>query len=212
MSMMASKLGFGYDLGYQRCPNLWGRDPAGYVVDACADLPLGARVLDLGCGEGKNAAYAATRGHHVVAVDGSSRALANANQLFAGVDGVEWRHSEASVFLRQDARQYELIICTGLLHCLPDEISAHTVIDLCSAHLHPSGIFVFSAFNSRRQELFGHEPGFCPLLLPHENLVAAIEMAGLTILKVTDSDLLDIHPHIAIEHIHSITRVVAFCA
>ena len=46
------------------------------------------RVLDLGCGEGKNAAFLASRGALVEAIDSSELALANARSAWPSAENV----------------------------------------------------------------------------------------------------------------------------
>ncbi len=207
--MMGETLGFGYDEGYRRCPNLWGLAPARQVVEACARFASPVEALDIGCGEGKNTAYVARLGHHVLAVDGSLAALRNANELFGAVAGVRWVHSEALAFLRSCPRQFQLIICTGVVHCMPDDQSAEHLVALLAERLCGGGHLVLSSFNDRRQDLFGHEPGFRPLLRSHAELLQSLVRGGFAICSSSDTDLQDLHPHIGIAHVHSITRVLA---
>ena len=76
-------------------------------------------VLELGCGDGVNAVFMASRGCEVTAVDVSATALemARAKQREAGVE-VEW--VEGDVFeLEPPTEPYELVFDRGLLHHLP---------------------------------------------------------------------------------------------
>lgn len=59
------------------------------LVWLMAQLPKGARVLDLGCGPGHHATHLAKGGMDVLAIDASSEMVARAGQ----VDGVEARHA-----------------------------------------------------------------------------------------------------------------------
>jgi 2-polyprenyl-3-methyl-5-hydroxy-6-metoxy-1,4-benzoquinol methylase len=60
----------GYDDGYSRCACFWGRSPGSLVQRFIAKVPCkGLRVIDLGCGEGKNAYALAHAGALVTAVD-----------------------------------------------------------------------------------------------------------------------------------------------
>lgn len=201
-------IGPGYDAGYRACRNFWGREPARNVVRAADLLPPGFCV-DLGCGEGKNAAYVASLGFEVVAVDSSRAALSNAAALFGEVRGIEWIKGDALECLKTEKRKVDLAICTGMAHCLGHEEDLSLLFQLCAQRLTDDGLLVFSAFNGRRQELEGHEPHFRPLLVPHDTLVLLAHEAGLAVLKLTDCDLLDNHPHIGIPHHHSITRFIA---
>ncbi len=69
---------------------LWRAEPNRFLVDATADLEPGT-VLDVACGEGRNAIWLAERGWRATGADFSSVALEKARRLAAsrGVD-VEW--------------------------------------------------------------------------------------------------------------------------
>ena len=200
-------LGFGYDIGY-RNGLLWRRLPAKHVVKACETVKSPALCLDLGCGEGKNAVFVASLGIDVVAVDGSQFALQNARKFSGEIRNIEWLHCEANAFLKQDIRSYELIICTGIAHCVSNASILADLLMLCSRKIKPAGFFVFSSFNERRQDLSGHEKDFSPLLLPHLQLLVMIAQAGLSVVDSSDDDIDDLHPHIGIRHVHSITRAL----
>jgi 2-polyprenyl-3-methyl-5-hydroxy-6-metoxy-1,4-benzoquinol methylase len=76
-------------------------------------------VLELGCGDGVNAVFMASRGCEVTAVDVSPTALemARSKQREAGVE-VEW--VEGDVFDLDPAREpHDLVFDRGLLHHLP---------------------------------------------------------------------------------------------
>ncbi len=55
----------------------WGGGANAILIDVSASLPVGT-ALDLGCGEGSDAPWLATRGWRVTAVDVSATALARA--------------------------------------------------------------------------------------------------------------------------------------
>ena len=55
------------------------------VLDILARRPAGARIFELGCGNGANAALLAGRGHDVVGIDPSSSGIAIANRDFPQV-------------------------------------------------------------------------------------------------------------------------------
>jgi 2-polyprenyl-3-methyl-5-hydroxy-6-metoxy-1,4-benzoquinol methylase len=98
--MEAQKNTGGYDDGYACCDCFWGTSPGSLVKTFLEENPrlYGFRVLDLGCGEGKNAAAFAKSGASVVAVDCSSRALANGQKAFSGL-GIDWQLSDAQSYL-----------------------------------------------------------------------------------------------------------------
>src|SRR3954453_10231067 len=83
----------GYDDGYSACPCFWGTRPGTLVrqiADRLSDF-RGLRVLDAGCGEGKNAVFLSELGATVLATDVSVRAIANARAAWGPTPGIEWR-------------------------------------------------------------------------------------------------------------------------
>ncbi|GGL12416.1 class I SAM-dependent methyltransferase [Mangrovihabitans endophyticus] len=83
-----------WDARYAESDRIWSGQPNVVLVREVADETPG-RALDLGCGEGADAVWLASRGWRVTAVDISSVALQRAAQhaADAGVaDRVDWRH------------------------------------------------------------------------------------------------------------------------
>lgn len=109
--------------------------PSAEVIEAADRLPAGARALDLGCGDGRNALFLASQGFNVTATDISPVAIAKVRQ-FA---------SERALVIHastQDFRgfvfeaEYDLIVSMGCLHLIEREdwgpllqrIQAHTAV------------------------------------------------------------------------------------
>jgi SAM-dependent methyltransferase len=102
-------------------PLQWeSRNPVGALVELFDRQDFAPRrVLELGCGDGVNALFMASRGCRVTAVDVSATALelARGKQSEAGVE-VEW--VEGDVFeLPSPAEPYDFVFDRGLLHHLP---------------------------------------------------------------------------------------------
>src|SRR5262245_13156547 len=76
----------------------------------------GLEVVDLGCGEGKNAYAFATAGARVSAIDCSEAALVNAQREFPH-PSIKWINSDAEAFLLK-SEPFDIAIIYGLLHCL----------------------------------------------------------------------------------------------
>jgi cyclopropane fatty-acyl-phospholipid synthase-like methyltransferase len=162
------------------------------------------RVLDLGAGEGKNAAWLTSMGAEVEAVELSSHAIHNGKAAFG--ENVTWINDDAMKIWREPG-SYDLVIAYGLLHCLP---SAEIILKLMTrmrAWTAADGRCVVVAFNSRRQELEAAHPGFKPTLLAHSEYIQGFE--GWAIEHESDRDLTETHPDLRIEHTHSMTRIVA---
>ena len=99
-----------------------------------------------------------------------------------------------------------MVIAYGLLHCLPSAAEVHDLITRLQNATRQSGYNVICAFNDRHQELHAH-PGFSPSLLSHADYLA--RYASWKMLKESDSDLTERHPHNNLEHTHSMTRILA---
>ena len=206
--MNNDELGPGYDPGYRACPCFWGISPSTLVQHA-ASLVVGHSGLDIGCGEGKNAAYLASIGFRVKAVDSSAYALRNARALFGEGADIQWFRSDANTFLRGLTDTFDIAVSTGIAHCLSSIEDVTAMLEMLGKVVRPGGTFALSSFNDTFQDLRGHEPEFRPLLLSHTGLLDEIHEAGFDILTESNSLLSDLHPHIGIRHSHSITRVVA---
>ena len=196
----------GYDDGYSTCPCFWGKIPGSLVREFLANNPsqVGRAVLDLGCGEGKNANAFASAGASVDAVDCSALAIANGRTAFTNPK-INWIRSDAVEHLKE-CRSYDSIILYGLLHCLrsADEIAELTALALRKTK--SGGIHFVVAFNEGAHDLSAH-PEFRPILVSHAFYCELYKEH--VILSATDTILLETHPHNQIPHFHSLTRIIA---
>jgi tellurite methyltransferase len=197
----------GYDDGYSACPCFWGTEPGSFVrlLAKHFEHVSGRRVLDIGCGEGKNAAFFAQQGALVDAVDLSELAIRNGQKQWGHLTGICWRVSDARITEFQ-SQHYDVVVAYGLLHCLASATEVLSVLRRLQDATVSDGYLVLCAFNSRRQDLSAH-PGFNPCLLSHADYLCAF--SGWEIVNDSDSDLTERHPHNDIEHTHALTRLVA---
>ena len=103
---------------YEAAAELYGAQPNQFVAAELADLDP-RRVLDLGCGQGRNAVWLASRGHQVTGIDLSDVGIDQARRLAArsGVD-VDFRREDV-VANWEPTEQYDLVVLSYMQ--LPDE-------------------------------------------------------------------------------------------
>jgi thioredoxin reductase len=97
---------------YRAHPHIWSRRPNAQLVAHASGLAPGS-ALDLGCGEGADAIWLASRGWQVVAVDFSTTALerAAANAAEAGAEiaaRITWVHADLTEWVPEPSR-YDLV-------------------------------------------------------------------------------------------------------
>jgi len=195
----------GYDQGYRAIMGFWGTAPASLVARFLSVHDVhGLRVLDVGAGEGKNAAAFALMGAQVDAIECSSAAIENGLQLFPDAR-INWIQTDAMEH-PYPRRFYDVVVCYGLLHCLPSEIAAQRLVVALQESLKEGGTMFVVAFNNGSHDLSAH-PGFEPLLLSHDWFIRQFEDWRME--SITDSILFETHPHNQIPHHHSLTRLSA---
>lgn len=103
------------------------------------------RVLELGCGHGRNALRLARLGCEVDAVDFSREAIAWARER-AGKAGLQVNFIQDSIFrIAVQPASYDSVYDCGCFHHLPPH-RRKTYVDLVSAALKPDGVFSLVCF------------------------------------------------------------------
>lgn len=195
----------GYEDGYNGAERLWPTAPGSLVQWLREHTEVsGLRVLDLGAGEGSNAAWLDEQGSRVRAVEISAVALGHARAEYPDTR-VEW--IQGSVIDEQhDPNSFDLVIAYGLLHCLSREESVELTHRI-QRWTRPGGHNIVVAFNDRDQQMSKAHPGFRPTLESHWTYLTRYRDWQLRF--ATDEDLHETHPHNGIPHKHSMTRIVA---
>lgn len=152
----------------------------------------GGRLADVGCGSGEITREVAERGYTVVASDVSPSMVAATRQLCAGLPVTTTRQDART--LRLDARAFDIVHCSWVLHWLDDIDHA---LDTMARALAPGGALVLQWSRGKKirdgsdivedvmnrprwRDRLADTP-FAMRQHPADEVVARLETAGLTI-------------------------------
>ena len=135
-----------YDKRYQTEGYYWGLAPNNLCYEIMRLKPPTKpyKVLDIGCGEGKDAVFLARNGYDVTAFDVSEQGLSKAREL-ANHCGVEIDFFKADVRDFRLETDYDIIFSSGVFHYIPNELR-ESVIDSLKTHTTANGINVINVF------------------------------------------------------------------
>lgn len=103
-----------------RLDTFGGGQPEKDVVEISGRMKPGLNALDLGCGEGRNALYLASKGFNTTAVDISISGIQKLNDL-AGKNNVNIDAFVCDMREYSFNKAFDLIVCSGCLHLIKRE-------------------------------------------------------------------------------------------
>lgn len=135
-----------YDKRYGNEEYYWGLKPNNLCYEIMRIKPpvKPYKVIDIGCGEGKDAVFLARNGYDVTAFDASEQGLSKAREL-ADTYGVKVDFFKADVRDFRLEANYDIIFSSGVFHYIPLELRENVVNNL-KAHTTTNGINVVNVF------------------------------------------------------------------
>ncbi len=135
-----------YDNRYDTEEYYWGLEPNSLCYEIMRMKPPTKpyKVLDIGCGEGKDAVFLARNGYNVTAFDASEQGLSKAREL-ANKCGVKIDFFKADVRNFRLETDYDIIFSSGVFHYIPSVLRG-SVIENLKTHTTPNGINVINVF------------------------------------------------------------------
>ena len=111
-----------YEKWYEGDEYYWGTEPADFCDELIALCPPSKdkKVLDIGCGEGKDAVYMAQKGYDVSAFDLTENGIRKTIRL-AAEKGVEINAYVDDINTFETDEQFDIIFSTGTVQYLFDE-------------------------------------------------------------------------------------------
>jgi tellurite methyltransferase len=137
-----------YDERYASKEYYWGKKPS-LICDKVIEIikpsaKFCPKLLDLGCGEGRNAVYFAKHGFNVVGLDSSAIGLKKTKR-YAEDEGVQVKMIHGNINDYQLTETFDVIFSTGTLHFLSPK-DRRRQFQHYKAHTSPKGINVISVF------------------------------------------------------------------
>lgn len=131
---------YDYDALYAQEKDALGA-PSKQVVSFFKGLPAeGRSVLDVGCGQGRDAVFIAELGFNVLGVDSSPHGIADLNEASNRLQ-LPMRGVVGDITSYKPEQSFDVLLFDRVLHML-DETDRLTVLRTYLGHLNPSGFCV----------------------------------------------------------------------
>ena len=164
-------MSYDYDKLYGETRDALG-EPTQVIVNAFDRLPVrGARILDVGCGQGRDALFLARRGHHVTAVDLSPNGIRDLNAA-AVAEGLDIVGIVADVTQFTPSGLFDVVLIDRTLHMLGPNERLQVLAELTLHISEPGWLLIadearnipqFAAFleaDNREWDIFHRKAGY----------------------------------------------------
>lgn len=135
-----------YQRRYDQDAYYWGLAPSSMCYEVMKRLPptRPLRVLDIGCGEGKDAVFFARNGYEVTAFDVAQSGIDKARRL-ADAAGADVNLFRADLLDFRPDGEYDIIFSSGVLHYIPEPLRTEIIFSY-QAHTTPGGVHALNVF------------------------------------------------------------------
>ena len=135
-----------YDERYNRPGYYWGKTPSAICYRVLRLLPPDRplKLLDIGCGEGRNAVFFARNGYQVTAFDSSPKGVEKTKQLATDV-GVPIETFVDNINNFRLTESFDVLFSTGVLQYVPSDERADLFKNY-REYTYLGGLHVFSVF------------------------------------------------------------------
>lgn len=197
-----------YDYYYDNCsqPCIWG-DKETHLFSK-VNLDSITSCLDIGCGDGVNSLFLETCKKDVVGIDKSESAIKRLAKRFS-LHGSHprGRYKKIDVLKFEAKEMFDLIISTGLYHCLARPDREKLYLKFYAEVLKPNGLFLFSTLTDSIAMPSNHQtPEFD---LPNTNEVCSfLNSTKGEILYFREGVIQDSCPGVIGAHHHSVAWAI----
>lgn len=143
-----------YDAHYRKGRGQCGAPFAEFVAFFAAYERSAARVLDLGCGQGRDTLLAARHGHTVVGVDVSAVGLAQLDED-AAAEGLDVTGVLSDVLAYRCRRKFDVVLLDRVLHMLADDDDRRSGLELAARLTKKNGTVLIADTPNNRALIHG---------------------------------------------------------
>lgn len=131
---------------YASQPTLWSEKPSNICLEILKLMPpkQHLRVLDIGCGSGRNALFLARNGYAVTAIDMVEENVARTARAAENA-GLELKAFQADLREFRLAESYDILFSTGVLQNIPPDLRP-ALFEHYKQCTNPDGLNVFSVY------------------------------------------------------------------
>lgn len=135
-----------YETAYKTKDYIWGVEPSKACFKVMEVVPptRPLKLLDVGCGEGKDAVFFARCGYNVTGFDISEAGLEKTKRL-ADKIGVDIRTFKANIIDYRLEEKYDIIYSSGVLHYIKPKLRSE-IMENYKLHVNENGLVCMNVF------------------------------------------------------------------